>query len=189
MRPGGRRSPPVSALRLAELELIDRERRLVERRIHAAHFPAVKSLDTFDFTAMPGLNKPLVLELARCEFVVARDNIIVLGNSGTGKTHMALALGLAACQRGFSVSFFTAKRKDAARERARGVIETMRRSWTQLCRAPAVGGERRPEASITPRPSSAPGTVIACARLTGTFGKTAIAVPRARINGEERRRP
>jgi hypothetical protein len=84
-------------------------------------------------------------------------------------------------QRGFSVSFFTAKRKDAARERARGVIETMRRSWTQLCRAPAVGGERRPEASITPRPSSAPGTVIACARLTGTFGKTAVAVPRARI--------
>jgi DNA replication protein DnaC len=98
---------PRYRLRLAELELIDRERRLVERRIHAAHFPAVKSLDTFDFTAMPGLNKPLALELARCEFVVARDNIIVLGNSGTGKTHMALALGLAACQSGFSVSFVT----------------------------------------------------------------------------------
>src|SRR3954452_2094948 len=95
-------------LRLAELELIDRERRLVERRIREARFPAVKSLDTFDFTAMPSLNKLLVLELARCEFVVARDNIIVLGNSGTGKTHIALALGLAACQRGFSVAFATA---------------------------------------------------------------------------------
>src|ERR1051326_6718197 len=95
-------------LRLAELELIDRERRLVERRIREARFPAVKSLDTFDFTAMPTLNKPLVLELARCEFVVARDNIIVLGNSGTGKTHIALALGLAACQRGVSVAFATA---------------------------------------------------------------------------------
>jgi DNA replication protein DnaC len=99
---------PRYLLRLAELELIDREHRLVERRIREARFPAVKSLDTFDFTAMPTLNKPLVLELARCEFVVARDNIIVLGNSGTGKTHMALALGLAACQRGFSVVFATA---------------------------------------------------------------------------------
>jgi len=99
---------PRYLLRLAELELIDRERRLVERRIRDARFPAVKSLDTFDFTAMPSLNKPLVLELARCEFVVARDNIIVLGNSGTGKTHIALALGLAACQRGFSVTFATA---------------------------------------------------------------------------------
>ena len=73
-----------------------------------ARFPAVKSLDTFDFTAIPSVNKMLVLELARCEFVVRRDNVIALGNSGTGKTHCALALGLAACQRGFSVAFFTA---------------------------------------------------------------------------------
>jgi DNA replication protein DnaC len=84
-------------LRLVELELIDRERRMVERRIRAARFPAVKSFDTFDFTAIPSLNKPLTLELARCEFVVARDNVIALGNSGTGKTHVSLALGLAAC--------------------------------------------------------------------------------------------
>lgn len=95
-------------LRLVELELIDRERRMVERRIRAARFPAVKSFDTFDFTAIPSLNKPLVLELARCEYVVARDNIIALGNSGTGKTHVCLALGLAACQRGLSVAFTTA---------------------------------------------------------------------------------
>ena len=95
-------------LRLVELELIDRERRMVERRIRAARFPAVKSFDTFDFTAIPTLNKLLVLELARCEYVVARDNIIALGNSGTGKTHVCLALGLAACQRGLSVAFTTA---------------------------------------------------------------------------------
>jgi len=99
---------PKYLLRLAELELIDRERRMVERRIRAARFPAVKGLESFDFTAMPSLNKPLVLELARCEYVVARENIIALGNSGTGKTHIALALGLAACQRGFSVGFMTA---------------------------------------------------------------------------------
>jgi DNA replication protein DnaC len=95
-------------LRLVELELIDRERRMVERRIRAARFPAIKSFDTFDFTAIPSLNKPLVLELARCEYVVARENIIALGNSGTGKTHVCLALGLAACQRGLSVAFTTA---------------------------------------------------------------------------------
>lgn len=95
-------------LRLVELELIDRERRMVERRIRAARFPAVKSFDTFDFVAIPSLNKPLVLELARCEYVVARENIIAIGNSGTGKTHACLALGLAACQRGFSVTFTTA---------------------------------------------------------------------------------
>jgi DNA replication protein DnaC len=94
-------------LRLAELELIDRERRMVERRIRAARFPAVKSFDTFEFGAIPSLNKPLTLELARCEYVVARENIIALG-SGTGKTHACLALGLAACQHGFSVAFVTA---------------------------------------------------------------------------------
>ena len=89
---------PRYLLRLVELELIDRERRLVERRIKQARFPAVKSLDSFDFKAIPSLNKMLVLELARCEFVLRRENVIALGNSGTGKTHIALALGLAACQ-------------------------------------------------------------------------------------------
>jgi len=95
-------------LRLVELELIDRERRVVERRIRAARFPAVKSFDTFDFTAIPSLNKMLVLELGRCEFILRRENIIALGNSGTGKSHVALALGLAACQKGFTVAFTTA---------------------------------------------------------------------------------
>ncbi len=95
-------------LRLAELELIEREQRMVERRIKQARFPAVKSLDSFDFLAIPSLNKPLVLELARCEYVDRRENIIALGNSGTGKTHVALGLGLAACQKGLSVGFTTA---------------------------------------------------------------------------------
>jgi DNA replication protein DnaC len=95
-------------LRLCEQELIDRERRLIERRIRAARFPAVKSLDSFDFTAIPSLHKTLVLELARCEYITRRDNVIALGNSGTGKTHIALGLGLAACQKGLSVGFITA---------------------------------------------------------------------------------
>jgi DNA replication protein DnaC len=95
-------------LRLVELELIERERRTVERRIREAKFSAVKSLDSFDFLALPSLNKPLVLELARCEYIARRENIIALGNSGTGKTHIALGLGLAACQKGLSVGFVTA---------------------------------------------------------------------------------
>ena len=99
---------PQYLLRLAELELIDRHQRMVGRRIRAARFPAVKSLDTFDFTAIPSVNKSLVMELARCEYIQRRENIIAAGNSGTGKTHMALGLGLAACQRGMSVGFTTA---------------------------------------------------------------------------------
>ena len=95
-------------LRLAELELLDRERRMVERRVREARFPTVKSLDSFDFPAIPSLNKALVLELARGEYIERRENVIALGNSGTGKTHVALGLGLAACQGGMSVGFTTA---------------------------------------------------------------------------------
>lgn len=99
---------PRYLLRLVELEVLDRERRAVERRIREARFSATKSFDTFDFLAIPSLNKMLVLELARCEYVLRHENIVALGNSGTGKTHTALALGLAACQRGLSVAFTTA---------------------------------------------------------------------------------
>lgn len=95
-------------LRLCELERIDRERRNTERRIRMAKFPVIKSLDTFDFTAIPELNKSLVLELMRCEWIEKRENVIALGPSGVGKTHTALALGLAACQKGLSVVFKTA---------------------------------------------------------------------------------
>ena len=94
--------------RLVELELIDRERRMIERRIKAARFPAVKSLDSFDFKAIPSLNKMQVLELVRCEWIERRENVIALGPSGTGKTHIALGLGLAACQKGLAVGFTTA---------------------------------------------------------------------------------
>ena len=94
--------------RLAELELIDRQQRMVQRRVRAARFPAVKSLDTFDFTAIPPVNKALVMQLARCEYVQQRENVIAIGNSGAGKTHVALGLDLAACQRGMSVGFTTA---------------------------------------------------------------------------------
>jgi len=99
---------PRFLLRITELELLDRERRATERRIRQAKFPVLKSLDSFDFLAIPSLNKAMVLELARAEFLVRRENVLLLGNSGTGKTHIALALGLAACQKGHRVRFTTA---------------------------------------------------------------------------------
>src|SRR3954449_840598 len=99
---------PRYLLRLSELELLDRERRATERRIRQAKFDVVKSLDSFDFLAIPSLNKNLVLELARCEYIDRKENLLALGNSGTGKTHIALALGLAACQKGYRVRFTTA---------------------------------------------------------------------------------
>lgn len=95
-------------MRLVELEVIDRERRMIDRRIKAARFPVVKSLDSFDFAAFPNLNKALVMELARSEYVERRENVIAVGNSGTGKSHIGLGLGLAACQKGLSVGFVNA---------------------------------------------------------------------------------
>ena len=80
----------------------------MERRIKAAKFPTVKSLDRFEFKAIPSVNKARVLELARCEWIERRENVIVLGPSGTGKSHVAQGLGLAACQQGMSVRFVTA---------------------------------------------------------------------------------
>lgn len=95
-------------LRLCEQELIERQRRMVERRIKQAMFPTIKRLDSFDFTVIPSVNKVLVTELSRCEYIDRKENVIALGNSGTGKTHIATGLGVAACQKGLSVFFATA---------------------------------------------------------------------------------
>ena len=72
--------------RMVEMEMIDRERRLVERRIRQARFPVVKQLESFDFKAIPSLNKMLVLDLARGDYIDRRENTILLGPSGTA-TH------------------------------------------------------------------------------------------------------
>ena len=80
---------------------------MVERRIKQAKFPTLKSLDSFNFTVIPSLNKAQVMELARCEYVDRKENVMLLGNSGTGKSHIATGLGLAACQKGLPVLFTT----------------------------------------------------------------------------------
>lgn len=93
-------------LQLIELELIQREQRASERRLKAAKFAYHKSLDEFDFASQPSLNKPLVLQLMRGDYLDSRENILLVGASGTGKTHVATALGIAACGQGKRVRFF-----------------------------------------------------------------------------------
>ncbi len=93
-------------LQLTELELLERERKAAERRLKAAHLPTHKTLEGFDFGARPSVNKLLLCELARCEYIERRENVLFVGNPGTGKTHLATALAMAACGRGYRVRFF-----------------------------------------------------------------------------------
>jgi DNA replication protein DnaC len=98
---------PTYLLRLAERETIDRERRAAERRVKAARFPVIRTIDTFDFAAQASINEPLVRELMTGEYIERHENVLLVGNSGTGKTHLASALAFTACMQGRRVRFFT----------------------------------------------------------------------------------
>ncbi len=104
----GRENQPFETflLRLCERELIDRQQRATERRIKAAKFPTLKTIESFGFDAQPSINEALVRELLRGEFIDRRENVLLIGNSGTGKTPLATAMGLAACHEGRKVRFF-----------------------------------------------------------------------------------
>jgi DNA replication protein DnaC len=102
-----RSSFPQYLLRLVERELIDRERRATERRIKEAAFPVNKTIESFDFKVQPSINEPLVRELLRGEYIAKKENVLLVGNAGTGKTHLATALGFAACSQGKRVRFYT----------------------------------------------------------------------------------
>jgi DNA replication protein DnaC len=93
-------------LRLTELEVASRADNTLKARIKQAHFPVWKDLDTFDFTVVPQLNKQKILELTRSEWIDKHENTCLIGSPGTGKTHLATALGLAACREGRRVRFF-----------------------------------------------------------------------------------
>ena len=97
---------PTYLLRLCENELTERQRRAMDRRIKAAKFPMLKTIDSFDFKEQRSVNEPLIRELLRCEFIDKNENVLLIGNSGTGKTHLATALGFAACCQGYKVRFF-----------------------------------------------------------------------------------
>ena len=94
--------------KLGEIEVNERYNRNVTRRLKKARFPALKSLDSFDFQRIPTLNKQLISELSICEYIKNKNNIVAIGNSGIGKTHIAIALGISACQQGYNVGYYTA---------------------------------------------------------------------------------
>jgi DNA replication protein DnaC len=96
-------------LRLSELEVNQRGSNAIAARINSAGFPVAKDLDTFDFTLAPQVNKQAALELARCQWIEECSNLCCIGNSGTGKTHLAVALGRSACRAGKRVKFYTAQ--------------------------------------------------------------------------------
>jgi DNA replication protein DnaC len=93
-------------LQVVEAELLERERKAADRRLKAARLPAPKTLAEFDFAARPSVNKPLVLDLARGDYLDRRENVLLVGPSGTGKTHLATGLAMAACAQGKRVRFW-----------------------------------------------------------------------------------
>jgi DNA replication protein DnaC len=95
-------------LGLLEQEVQSQEENTRKARIKQAHFPLPKTLEQFNFSALPSLNKALVLKLAQCEYLHKAENIVLAGNSGTGKSHIAIALGMAACAQSRRVGFYTA---------------------------------------------------------------------------------
>lgn len=97
-------------LALLEQEVAQRDANQIASRIKYAKFPAMKTLDQYDFKAIPTLNKQKILQLSRSEYINDAENIIFIGNSGTGKTHLSIALGVEACHRGHVVQFWTAAR-------------------------------------------------------------------------------
>jgi len=94
-------------LHLLQLETLEKERRSIERRTKTAGFPYIRVLDAFEFDArrLPKLNRNQVYELSECRYIIEKRNVIAIGNSGTGKTFLAIALGLEAIRRGFTVRF------------------------------------------------------------------------------------
>ncbi len=119
-------------LRLVEREVAGRQQRAMERRIKAAKFPTIKTIDSFDFKAQPTIKEAQVKQLLNGEFIDVPENVLLIGNSGTGKTHLAIALGFAACSAGRKVRFYSVtnlvtqlmeKREDRQLERFQKQLE------------------------------------------------------------------
>ena len=121
-------------LRLTEMELATRAANAIGARVKEAGFPVLKDFDTYDFSVMPQLSKPKLLELARGEWIEHKSNCCLIGSHGTGKTHIAIALGQAACRQGFRVRFFTAAQLISKLEQAQKQY-TLDRFLGQLDRA------------------------------------------------------
>ena len=118
---------------LVDGELSARENKGLMKRVKAARFPVAKTLEEFDFDFQPKLDVKLVKSLASCTFVEKHENVALVGQPGTGKSHLALALGMKAVQRGFSVRFTTmqdlaaelkaSRADDSTEDVVRGLVE------------------------------------------------------------------
>jgi DNA replication protein DnaC len=93
---------------LAEAEVFQQEANRVERRIATAKLPVLKEIDSFDFSAVGGISQARVIELAKGDYLAKKESIILVGNPGLGKTHLAIGLALAACKQSKKVRFFGA---------------------------------------------------------------------------------
>ena len=93
---------------LLDTELRSRYDRAAERRLREARFPDVKTLDQIDWNVLAGVSRPKVLELASCEFIDKAEDVVIAGPVGTGKTHLAIALRVAAACRRYRVVFIRA---------------------------------------------------------------------------------
>lgn len=119
---------------LMEQEVIHRDDNQLQLRLKAAGFPVPKTLESFDFSAIPSVNKPKILALSKAEFVKHRENVLFVGNSGTGKTHLATALGIAACRQGFRVRFWRVGQLVAELEEAKNEhrLNRLEKQWLRL---------------------------------------------------------
>lgn len=95
-------------LELMKLELDSRQESTRKRRIKQAGFPYIKTMDELDYSRFEHLDDSFLKELASCDFVDRKQNIVMIGNPGTGKTHLSIALGVKACIQGLNVKFYTA---------------------------------------------------------------------------------
>ena len=105
---GNNKSYEEFLLTLMKMELDSRTESSQKRKIRTANFPYIKTIDELDCSRLEHLSEAFIHELASCDFVSKRQNVVMIGNPGTGKTHLGIALGVKACMQGMNVKFYTA---------------------------------------------------------------------------------
>lgn len=95
-------------IQMMKTELSERAEAGQKRRIKNAKFPCLKTIDEFDVSRLENVSESTVRQLASCDFISQKQNVVMIGNPGSGKTHLSIALGMKACEAGYKVRFYTA---------------------------------------------------------------------------------